>query len=311
MVAQFGARRRAPGQNGWSLAWLGSVMVVLAGAGCAGKDLVVAGERPRDQGGDEDPEGPAGANGAVPSPEVTLTGECPPSLEEREAMAPLCWPSPHAGVWRGFFIGAPRYETLAGDSAEFPEGDVVLSVYSSALTSITFGAAPVSTAAGDEPVGPCPPIDGVDGCPPAGLLIPGRAYQLVDLALFDPELAPESRVRGEPPRQRAERMEFRVRVGEPWDAWCGQREPEEEPCAGGECVSREGLPAAPADVASARANLERSGCRCDAAGCLAEGPSLSIVLRMSDDRVALRGTYTPSDPRIGAARIDLAKETNR
>src|SRR5688500_18115270 len=79
---------------------------------CSGKKLVVGGEG---SAGEPVPDVPAADAGvAATLSDVPLTEDCPASpAERRESFG--CWPPRHLGRYRGFFIGAPRYETLDGD----------------------------------------------------------------------------------------------------------------------------------------------------------------------------------------------------
>src|SRR5262245_24210844 len=111
MVAGFGVWRSRPRSSG-GVARIASAValgVALASAlaGCTGETLVVGGELPRDP-DEQEPEGREANDAGAPG-EITLVEDCPPSPEERRA-APGCWPPRHLGVWRGFFLGLPRYE---------------------------------------------------------------------------------------------------------------------------------------------------------------------------------------------------------
>jgi hypothetical protein len=305
MVARLDVRRYGPLVETVACA----AALAVAVAGCSGSSLLVGEERPSADPGAGDPEVPGIGAPAPPPVDVALVSDCPPSPEERQALLG-CWPPRHLGSWRGFFIGIPRYQTIDGAGAEFPPGDVLLDLGIDGSAHVTFGAAPQGSLAGDPPIAPCAPRERAPGCPTPGLLIAGFAYELAELELFDPRLAPESRIDGEPPLELAESMAFAVHVSEPWDTWCATQGPERGVgCTGGDCTAGEWAPAASAEFDSDVAEADRRGCRCDANGCSAEGssPSLSISLQMSDDKEALRGRYRSNDASIGDAWLELRK----
>ncbi|HTV18088.1 MAG TPA: hypothetical protein VMG12_05440 [Polyangiaceae bacterium] len=223
-----------------------------------------------------------------------------------------CWPPRHVGRWRGYFIGTPLYETPDGASAEFPIGDLVLNLDEDGAGTLTFGVPPEGVAASDRPLVPCAPGDVAPECPVWASVLANFAYQLDQLALFDPEQAKvPTRFNGEPLPQRAEHMDFVVHAGEPWDTWCTQEPEIEDRCTGGDCGSGDGLPpSAAAFEHPLEQGVAPSGCRCDAAECRADGPLLSISLQMAgiEERPVLRGTYTATDPRIGSATLEFAKD---
>lgn len=281
----------------------GAVLLLALGS-CSGDSLVIGLERPRPA--DDEEDAVSLVNGAAPASEVALLLDCPPSPEERQA-APGCWPTPHLGYWRGFFVGVPRYETLDGSGAEFPTGDVLLMLGIDGVGHLVFGApqsGPMPMAAPVLPL--CDPDAPAPRCSAPGLIIPGFAYRLEQLELLDRDLGPEPRIGGEPRPTLGERLSFRVRVGEPWDAWCAEREPGRGACAGGDCTGA--LPAAPASSDAPAAGLDPAGCLCTATECVSAAPALWIELSMSDDGDALRGTYTPSDPTLDDARLEFVKE---
>lgn len=309
MGAGFGVRRCGPllGTGAWALA------LPFVITGCSGDALLVGEERPRAEPGADDLEGPGGIGPAVPPVDVALVSDCPPSPEERRALVG-CWPTHHLGSWRGFFIGVPRYETIDGAGAEFPAGDVLLELGVSGAAQLRFGVPPEGSVARDPEGSLCGPREVAPGCPAPGHVLAGFAYQLAELELFDPMLAPAARIAGEPPLQLAESMTFVVRVSEPWDTWCAREGPERElSCAGGDCPAGDWFPPPGAAIdAAASAAADGRGCLCDDSSCRSDAPSvsLSISLQMSADGNALRGSYTPNDARIGQARLEFRKDSD-
>jgi len=307
MVALFGVRL-----GGLSMGIAASRLVccatLLAGAGCEGGALIVGQERPRPGSSDDEGGGPDGVEGAPP-PDVTLVEDCPPTPGERRELLG-CWPTPHLGAWRGFFTGIPRYETADGAGAEFPTGDVRLLLGVDGAGLLTFGVPPaIASAALERSVPACGAPAAPMECERPGLVIPGFTYRLEEISLYDRALERETRIEGEAPLERPESMDFRVRVGEPWDAWCSEQTPEdgtsEARCRADECEKGQ-RPAPPAAIESAGGGV--AGCRCDADGCRPEAASLFIELDMSGDQKSLRGSYTPGDARLGQARLEFRKE---
>lgn len=310
MVVRFGVRRGGlsssfGGTEGVRrAARVGCCALVLALVACSGEVLVVAQERPRPPSGTDEPQGPGGTD-ATPPPDVALLEDCPESPGERRELLG-CWPTPHLGVWRGFFTGAPQYETSAGPVA-FPAGDVALLLGIDGTGQLSFGLPPRSPAASIE-VPSCDERELPSGCDQPGRLIPGFRYGLEQINLRDRWLEQESRIVGAPPLERPESMSFVVRAGEPWDAWCSAYaiEPEVEVsvCLANEC--QKGQRPAPTPDDSTAGN--EPSCRCDERDCRAEATSLYIELSLSADGNSLRGAYEPGDIQLGEARLELRKE---
>lgn len=283
------------------------VALALAALACSGSSFVVGEERPGAAGlGEDEVDGPGVVDPSEPAPDVALLEDCPPSPVERRSLLG-CWPTRHVGRWRGFFIGLPRYETLDGGGAEFPRGDVLLELGVDGAGELRFGVAPTEvTASSSAPVPACGGPSSPQECTDPGLLLAGFRYRLEVMELFDAEEAPASRIAGEPRVRFGERMSFVVQVGQPWEAVCADVEAAIA-CAPGECAR---LPERPGAVEpTGGVNPEAPACRCEASGCEPRGASLSISLRLSDDGLALRGTYTPNDASLGQARLEFAKDS--
>lgn len=276
---------------------------LLSCSACAGEALLVGEERPRAAAGGEGPQ-PSDVVGSAGQDGVALLAQCPTSPGQRQELLG-CWPTRHVGRWRGFFIGASHHETRDGSLAQFPEGELQLLLGADGSGELTFGAAETEAEAGS-----CDDLGAHAGCTQVGRLLPGFYYRLQEVELFDPEDDPEPRIAGELALRRAERMEFRVALGQPWDTWCADQATPAGGCGEGACEqapTRPGAPAVP-DVGAAEAPLAPSGCRCGAESCRPDAPLLSFELRMSEDGDALRGTYEPSDPSVGSASLELARD---
>lgn len=304
MRARFGVRRsEATAGRGVLRGACGELLLASALlSACSGDALVVGHERPR-PGGDDGEPGGTGAPGGPEPPDVALLEDCPPSPAERRALLG-CWPTPHLGTWRGYFIGVPLYETRDGAAAEFPLGDVLLRLGVDGAGDLTFGVSPSAPSAAVSGAASCEAPAAAPGCEQPGRLLAGFAYRLEQVFLHDPELEPSARIAGEPPIERPERMEFQLRVGEPWNAWCVERAPDEPAsCSAGECAKGQ-WPATPSP--------ERGGagveCRCDGEGCRPDAPSLFMRLSLSDDGKWLRGASAPVGQSPAGARFELRKE---
>jgi hypothetical protein len=116
-------------------------------------------------------------------------------------------------------------------------------------------------------------------------------------------------IAGELPLQRAERMQFGVALGQPWDTWCAGQAVPKGGCAEGACTEPP-TPVAPAapDRGAVDGPAPPLGCQCGVEGCRPDAPKLFFELYMSDDRDALRGTYRPQDPSVATATLELARE---
>jgi hypothetical protein len=277
--------------------------LLLIGGSCAGEALVVGEERPSPGAGGEGP-GPSAVAGSAGRGGVALLEQCPTSPGQRQELLG-CWPTRQVGRWRGFFIGAARHETQGGTLEEFPTGELELSLGDGGAGELTFGVVP-----GVEEAGPCDDLGAHPGCSPPGRLLPGFPYGLVEIELFDPEDDTQVRIAGELPLRRAERMAFRVALGQPWDSWCADQAAPKGGCGDGACAQAPTPPGAPpaADPGATESPAPPPGCRCGAEGCRPDAPMLSFELRMSEDGDALRGTYIPSDPSVGTVSLELTRE---
>jgi hypothetical protein len=286
---------------GWrSRAFAGRAALGLLLPACAGETLVVGAERPGSELIAAQPNVLARDAGARPSG-VALTQDCPTSPGERQALLG-CWPTRHLGRWSGFFIGAPRYETQGGEGAEFPSGGLVLVLSLDGGGELIFGAA----TAPDEGE-PCADTSSAR-CASVGRVLPGFAYRLDQVELFDPSDDGPTRVDGEPPPRVAEHMQFLVLLGQPWESWCAEQPALKGACgAEAACTEPSRVPA-PSAVAPGAADASSAACRCSESGCRPNATSLSISLRMSDDGQALRGLYTPASGGVDPARLEFTRE---
>jgi hypothetical protein len=215
MLGSFGGWQTGP-RPGWSSrAFVGRAALGLLLPACAGETLVVGAERSGPDPVGEQPDALERDAGARPRG-VAPTRNCPTSPGERQALLG-CWPTRHLGRWNGFFIGAPRYETLDGAGAEFPSGGLLLVLPFDGGGELTFGAA----AAPDESE-PCADTSS-SRCASVGRVLPGFAYRLDQVELFDPSADGPIRVIGELPPRVAEHMEFLVPLGQPWETWCAEQ----------------------------------------------------------------------------------------
>jgi hypothetical protein len=281
MLGAFGGWQQGP-RSGWRSRACGGPALALLLLACAGETLIVGEERPGLALEGASPASPGAAGDAGPIAIVPIP-DCPPSPVQRQARLG-CWPTRHLGRWHGFFIGAPRYETQDGESAEFPSGGLTLTVAMDGTAELSFG-----TAAADERE-PCVDTRSLR-CASVGRVLPGFAYRLEQMALFEPTDEGPTRVVGEPPPRVAERMEFSISLGQPWDGWCA------EP------------PAASSTCGSEGACAKRSAaCRCGETGCRPNAASLSMELRMSEDGNALRGVSAPTSGAVNPARLEFTRE---
>ncbi len=288
-------RRLCP-QVGAAAAWS-----LLLCAACAGESLLVGEERPlAGAGGDAtgpDVVGSAGQDG------VALFEQCPTSPGQRQELIG-CWPTRHVGRWSGFFIGAPRHETRDGAGADFPPGELQLSLGDDGAGELTFGGTDAADPA-------CDASGGHPGCPQPGRLWPGFRYRLAEVELFDPkDDDADPAIAGELPLRRAESMGFQVAVGQPWETWCAAQPAPSGGCGEGACAKESRLPSASGapDLGEADGPPAPPGCRCDAEGCHPDAPTLAFELRMSGDGEALRGAYQPNDQSVGAATLELTRD---
>jgi hypothetical protein len=278
------------------LAELGCAALLLA---CTGESMVIGDELSvlATIGGDATPDG--GVVAAAPQ-EVLMLQDCPTAPGERQAVSG-CWPSRHVGRYGGFFIGTPRYERLDGSGEEFPSAELELELALDGTGRLSFGGG--SAIADREP---CADVK-APPCASIGRLLPGFAYRLDDVALFDPkdELP---RIAGEPPLHIAETMSFVIWLGQPWAAWCAaQPAPKAAACLADECTE-ESAEQVPAAAVTGNGDDASSSCRCSEQRCRPSAASLGIELRMSEDGRALRGAYKPSDQAFGEARLQLERE---
>jgi hypothetical protein len=300
MGGSFGVSGRRPRRR--SMALVACAAIALA---CAGEKMVVGGERSESESVAEDAAPDIdliAARSDVPS----LEG-CPASpAERRESFG--CWPPPHLGRYRGFFIGAARYETLDGAGADFPTGAIVLDLGQDGRGELTFGEAGEGTERG-----PCAGVES-PRCASLGRLVQGFAYALEDIEMFDAmhdppfdRMAGPPRVAGEPPLDRVQSMSFMAWLGQPWQAWCADLPTPKAACPSNACAD-----APPTAVSAGITGLgddRWSVCRCAGSGCRPSAPSLRLRLRMSGDGQALRGVYQPVDHAFGDALVEFTRET--
>ncbi len=297
--------------------------------GCGGEQLVVGQERGGPTAGSGGMESSAGAGEARP-PGVALTDECPTTPLQRQALLG-CWPTRHIGRWRGFFTGNPSYESLDGRQSEFPVGDLWLSVGVNGEGRLSFGdSAPPLPSMGGRDAYLCAGTSPESGCPAARRLVEGFVYPLEQMEIVDAQLEPAPRIEGEDLLRVGERLSFGVPLAAPWRDWCELQEPEPSDCVCAEacesappecfrfapdpddvdastCEVREGSSARSVDCAYLAAR-QNAPCSCDAEGCFAAAPSLSISLRMSEDGEALRGAYVPRNLGLQPVRLEFRRE---
>jgi hypothetical protein len=276
--------------------WIALVGCAALGLACTGESLLVGEERPTSDRVADD----AVLDGGVDAhaPEVVLQG-CPPSPAERQATSG-CWPTRHLGRYRGFFIGSPRYERLDGSGEPFPTGGLQLVLAVDGTGELTFGG---QNASSDRES--CAGVSSAR-CASIGRLLPGFAYRLEKIELLDPKDEPP-RIAGEPPLPGVETMSFSVWLGQPWDTWCAGQTLPKASCRSSECAATPAEPAPVVGVAGT-GNAGASVCRCGELECRPEASSLSISMRLSEDRLALRGIYEPADAGFGIARLELRRE---
>lgn len=291
MPSQRGVRlSEGPSSGGTRLSHVALCAVLVA---CAGDRIVIGGQLPPTITELVDADAGADRDGGTSASGVGVRARCPDSPGERRELL-RCWPTRHVGRWQGFWLGLPRYETAAGAAAEFPPGDVVMRF--NVNGSGTFSVGVLSSA----PVACGPGLD-AGACAPFAEVLGGFAYRLEQVRLQDAGERGTPRVAGEALPRAGELMEFELRLGEPWDAWCTEAA---AACQGGVC------PAARADeMAATRAapGVSPVPCRCGAERCVADAPTLSLALTMSEDGQALRGAYRPRDVRLPAVSLELFK----
>jgi hypothetical protein len=157
-----------------------------------------------------------------------------------------CWPTRHVGRWHGFVTGDAHYWSFDPTPREYPSDDVSLEVDATGSASIRFSGA--DAGAGE-------PCAGAEPCAESPGLVLGFAYALSGLRMTgganeDRHLDP--------------RMDFSLRIAEPWDGYC-------------------------TDLA-----LDAGPCACSAAGCGASPRALVGDLELSQDGLALRGSLRSS-----------------
>jgi len=155
-----------------------------------------------------------------------------------------CWPTRHVGRWHGFVTGDARYWPLGPTPREYPSDEIALQVDAQGSASVRFSGA--DAGAGE----PCADA-GAEPCPASFGLVSGFSYALAGLRMTggtseDRRLDP--------------RMDFSLRLAEPWSSYC-------------------------ADLAA-----DAGPCTCSAAGCGASPQSLAGDLELSQDGLALRGS---------------------
>jgi hypothetical protein len=272
-----------------------SALVIALGLaqGCSGDRIVVAQER-EGPGGEADEPGASDAVGSEGEPGVALLETCPSSpVERRELLG--CWPTRQIGSWLGYFIGVPRYPTRDGASQEFPAGDLLMRLDLDGNGELRF-AGPEGATEQD----PCAGV-ALSDCPELGRVRVGFGYRLEEIELADPLDPPAAALGAAPPRG-GERMSFRIRLGEPWQGRCGESSVAGgSACESGACAKAQGLPP------TSELAVDEAACLCGALGCVVRAPSLHISLRMSEDGLALRGSYTPDAGGVPEARLEFLR----
>jgi hypothetical protein len=156
-----------------------------------------------------------------------------------------CWPTRHVGRWHGFVTGDARYWSSGPQPLGYPSDDVLLEIDAAGSGSVRFspGDAGASAARASDA--------GAELDAPSPRLVAGFSYALAGL-----------RMSGSPSQDRRQdpRVEFSLRIAEPWSAFC-------------------------ADVA-----VDAGPCACSAEGCGVSGQSLQGSLLLSQDGRALRGS---------------------
>ena len=190
-------------------------------------------------------KGPGGTGGGAALEPVAQ--RCADEVAQRVLDAE-CWPTRHVGRWHGFVTGDARYWSVGPILLEYPSDDVLLEIDAEGSASIRFapgdaGAASASAA--------CTSDGGVAPCAPAPALLPGFAYGLVGLRMTG---GPREDRRLDP------RLDFSLRIAEPWSAFCAAPSADAWPCA------------------------------CGAEGCGVSPQSLQGNLELAQDGQALRGT---------------------
>jgi hypothetical protein len=302
MVGGFRVRPSEPRASArWAHAMPSALAVGLLLLACSGERIIVAEEHAVAvaTGVDADAGDVTGAGGESG---VALLEGCPPSPAQRRELLG-CWPTRHVGTWRGYFIGAPRYETLDGAGEEFPAGDLSLHLDPDGNGQLSFGADTGAAEAED----PCSGV-ALSGCPALGRLRLGFGYRLEEIELVDPD-------RGETPRDPeqaslrvGEQMSFAIRLGEPWQDRCTDRTPGSETACGDGACAKAASGLTPGAAPGSGSSEDAEGCLCGAQGCFVQAPSLRIRLRMSEEGKALRGVYTPDAPGLPDARLEFVRD---
>lgn len=269
-------------------------LVGLLALACSGDRMIVAGQIPPDASTVSDAGPDAGLDGGRTTTGIGASTGCPATPRERRAVSG-CWPPRQVGLWQGYWLGAPSYETADGRAADFPLGDVVLRFDDDGTGAFSVGTSPPPSAGG------CEPGSDAGACTRFGTLLAGHAYQLNQVQLQDAGERGVSRILGVAPPRAGELLEFAVRLGEPWDAWCSANATD---CRESACPATR---AGQLSSAAAAIDTSRVACRCDADSCAAEAPVLAIALTMSLDGRALRGAYQPGDPRLPTVRLELLR----
>jgi len=292
--------RSTEGLRGRWAAVLPALGVALAPVlgGCAGDRIVIGGQRPPPLSELAGPDAGDGRDGGSSGGGIGTPARCPESPGERRQLLG-CWPTRQVGRWQGFWLGLPRYEMADGEAAEFPQGDVVMRFGDDGAGTFSVG--------NSSPIGAVACVPGVDAgaCASVGEVLGGFEYRLEAIRLQDAGERGAPRVIGEAPPRAGERMEFAVRLGEPWDAWCSTETPEQ--CRGGTCPSAQTGEKSSLGHDGPTLGQEQVTCRCGADGCVSEAPTLPLALTMSDDGLALRGAYRPRDPNLPSVSVELAR----
>ena len=195
---------------------------------------------------------------------------------------PECWPTRHAGSWRGFVTDNPYYLHLDAEPREFPRGDIALTIEANGAGRIVFetrmGAAPAAPAC----EGALPARS-----PSAGhRLLEGHPYRLLDLATSG---GTANARHGDP------NLTFALSFAEPWDCWC----------------RAQASPDAPSNqpLAEPEASPPPEPCACDDAGCFANPIRQQISLNLSSDGNAMWGTLSRgSRSAAPASRLEFLRE---
>lgn len=160
-----------------------------------------------------------------------------------------CWPTRHVGRWHGFVTGDARYWSTGAKPLEYPSDDLLLEIDAAGAGRARFspGDAGASAARASAP--------GVELDAPSPGLVAGFSYALEGLRMN----GSSSQDRRQDPR-----VEFSLRIAEPWSAFCADQTVDAGPCA------------------------------CSAEGCGVSEQSLQASLVLSRDGRALRGSARSS-----------------